>query len=84
MSETYECVVDLATETLTAVPSAMLRQRAVVEMERDVVMRRVHGVVRRVEDLGTTAVTFRSVQPVMLRSSERFEIAATSRFPENL
>lgn len=55
MSETFECVVDLATETLTAVPSAMLRQRAAVEMQRDVVVRRVHGVVRRVEDLGTAA-----------------------------
>ena len=55
MSETYECVIDLATETLTAAPSAMLKQRAVLEMERDVVMRRVHGVVRRVEDLGTVA-----------------------------
>jgi type VI secretion system secreted protein VgrG len=55
ISETYECVIDLATETLTVAPSALLRQRATLVMEREVLDRRIHGVVRRVEDLGTVA-----------------------------
>ena len=55
LSSLYECVVDLAAESLYENPDPMLGKYALVQAQRDTVLRRFYGVVRRVEHRGTTA-----------------------------
>ncbi len=54
LSEVYEAVVDLATDDLTASPESLLEQPCAVSLTRDGRTRKIAGVARRVEDLGTT------------------------------
>ncbi len=55
LSTVYECVVDLAHESLTANPDALLGAPAVLRVSRDALTRRFAGLVRRVEHRGTSA-----------------------------
>ncbi len=55
LSTVYECVVDLAHESLTANPDALLGRPAVLRVSREPLTRRFAGVVRRVEHRGTSA-----------------------------
>lgn len=55
ISEIYECAIDLCTEDLGAEPDAMLGRTCVFTMTRESLTRRLCGIVRRVEDSGTTA-----------------------------
>ena len=55
LSELYECSAVLAADDLDARPDGLLGGAAKVHFNRDGVERAVHGVVRRVEDLGSSA-----------------------------
>lgn len=67
LSELYECSVVLAAAHGGASPDDMVGTPAMVEIHRGLLTRRVHGIVRRVEDLGTTAVS-RYVRAVVVPS----------------
>ena len=55
LSEVYSAVLDLANEDLGADPDKMLGRDAELLIQRDALVRRVVGVVHRVEHRGTTA-----------------------------
>ena len=55
LSEPYECSLILTLPTPGAEPDGLLGGAAVVEIRRGLRSRKVQGLVRRVEDLGTTA-----------------------------
>jgi hypothetical protein len=55
LSWLYECVVDLATDDLSENPDVLLGRPAHASVARGEALRRIHGVVRRVEHRGTTA-----------------------------
>ena len=54
LSTLYECAVDLAHESMSANPDALLGRPAVLTVARDSLTRRFAGVVRRVEHRGTS------------------------------
>ena len=65
LSELFECTLVMTLPVPGAEPDALLGERARVEIRRGLTARRVHGVVRRVEDLGSTA-THRYVRAVVV------------------
>ncbi|MBK6536122.1 MAG: type VI secretion system tip protein VgrG [Deltaproteobacteria bacterium] len=65
LSEPYECSLILTLPTPGAEPDGLLGGAAVVEIRRGLRSRKVQGLVRRVEDLGTTA-THRYVRVVVV------------------
>jgi type VI secretion system secreted protein VgrG len=65
LSEPYECSLILTLPTPGAEPDGLLGHHAVVDIKRGLRSRKVQGVVRRVEDLGTTA-THRYVRVVLV------------------
>ncbi len=54
LSTLYECVIDLASETLTDNPDEMLGRRATLRVQRGSLTRLFCGLVRRVEHRGST------------------------------
>ncbi|MFO0645895.1 MAG: type VI secretion system tip protein TssI/VgrG [Polyangiales bacterium] len=55
LSSLYEVVIDVASESFTDNPDLMLGRYVVLQVQRDPTLRRFYGVVRRVEQRGTTA-----------------------------
>ncbi len=54
LSELYEAVVDLATDDLHATPDSMLEKLCAIGLARGGHVRRICGLVRQVDDLGST------------------------------
>lgn len=54
LSALYSAVIDVASESFTDNPDLLLGRYAVLQVQRDPVQRRFYGVVRRVEQRGTT------------------------------
>lgn len=55
LSSLYECVLDIASEDFADNPDLLLGRYALLQVHREPVVRRFYGVVRRVEQRGTTA-----------------------------
>ena len=54
LSTLYEGVLDVASQSFAENPDMMLGRYALLQVQRDAVLRRFYGVVRRVEQRGTT------------------------------
>jgi len=55
LSTLYECVVDLAHESVVANPDTLLGRYGLLQVSREPAWRRVFGVIRRVEHRGAVA-----------------------------